>query len=245
MYTRGVSHRAPPFFYNMYNYTDIFQRSSLLLGDEAMERVRTAKVIVFGVGGVGSWCVEGLVRTGFEDVTIVDFDDVCPSNINRQAMASTVTVGSPKVFAMRERLLQINPGAKINAINMPYNEQTAAQFGLEGYDFIVDAIDSLKDKLRLILNACKTEAKFYSSMGAACKTDPSMVKTAEFWKVSGCPLARSLRNKMKDSGEYPARKFTCVYSDEPRRVVEKGSLMHITAVFGLTITSMIVRDLMG
>ncbi|MBO4772510.1 MAG: ThiF family adenylyltransferase, partial [Bacteroidales bacterium] len=87
-------------------YSDIFQRSAAVLGDKAMERVKAAKVIIFGVGGVGSWCVEGLVRTGFEHITMVDFDAVCPSNINRQAMATTITVGEPKVFAMKERLLQ-------------------------------------------------------------------------------------------------------------------------------------------
>ena len=236
---------GPPFFLmleDMYQYSEIFERSSVLLGEEAMERVRAARVIVFGVGGVGSWCVEGLVRTGFENITIVDFDVVCPSNINRQAMASTATVGVPKVFAMKERLLQINPNANITAINGAYNEDTAAQFHLEDYDYIVDAIDLLKDKMRLIINACNTDAVFYSSMGAALKTDPSKIRTAEFWKVQGCPLARALRNKMKNTHEFPARKFTCVFSDEqPMQRQQKGSLVHITAIFGLTIAGMIVR----
>lgn len=227
-------------------YSDIFQRSAAVLGDEAMERVKAAKVIIFGVGGVGSWCVEGLVRTGFEHITMVDFDTVCPSNINRQAMATTITVGEPKVFAMKERLLQINPDADIIAINGAYNEETAADFHLEDYDYIIDAIDSLKDKTRLIINACKTNATFYSSMGAAMKTDPTKIHTAEFWKVQGCPLARALRNKMKASGEYPERKFTCVYSDEPPTMQDrtvKGSLVQITAIFGLTIAAMVVNNI--
>lgn len=229
----------------MYQYFDIFQRSASLLGEQTMARIRAAKVIVFGVGGVGSWCVEGLVRTGYEQVTIVDFDVVCPSNINRQAMASTSTVGVPKVEAMRDRLLQINPAANIVAINGAYNDQTAADFHLEEYDIIIDAIDSLKDKMRLILNACQTSATFFSSMGAAMKTDPSKIRTAEFWKVQGCPLARALRHKMKDSGEYPARKFACVYSDEQPPATDrqtKGSLVHITAIFGLTIAGMAIRE---
>lgn len=227
-------------------YSEIFQRSAAVLGDKAMERVKAAKVIIFGVGGVGSWCVEGLVRTGFEHITMVDFDAVCPSNINRQAMATTITVGEPKVFAMKERLLQINPDADIIAINGAYNEETAADFHLEDYDYIIDAIDSLKDKTRLIINACKTNATFYSSMGAAMKTDPTKIHTAEFWKVQGCPLARALRNKMKASGEYPERKFTCVYSDEPPTVQDravKGSLVQITAIFGLTIAAMVVNNI--
>ena len=226
-------------------YSDIFQRSAAVLGDKAMERVKAAKVIIFGVGGVGSWCVEGLVRTGFEHITMVDFDAVCPSNINRQAMATTITVGEPKVFAMKERLLQINPDADIIAINGAYNEETAADFHLEDYDYIIDAIDSLKDKTRLIINACKTNATFYSSMGAAMKTDPTKIHTAEFWKVQGCPLARALRNKMKASGEYPERKFTCLYSDEPPTVLDravKGSLVQITAIFGLTIAATIINN---
>ncbi|MCR5453764.1 MAG: tRNA threonylcarbamoyladenosine dehydratase [Bacteroidales bacterium] len=232
----------------MYQYSDIFQRSSALLGADAMARIKATKVIIFGVGGVGSWCVEGLVRTGFEQITMVDFDDVCPSNINRQAMATTETVGEPKVESMRRRLLQINPEANIVAINGAYNAETAANFHLEDYDFVIDAIDSLNDKIRLIINACNTKATFYSSMGAAMKIDPSKVRTAEFWKVQGCPLARALRKRMKDAGEFPTRKFTCVYSDEQPPIHNreiKGSLMHITAVFGLTIAGMVIREVIG
>jgi tRNA A37 threonylcarbamoyladenosine dehydratase len=224
---------------------DFLARTRLLIGNDGVSPVQRQRVIVFGVGGVGSWCVEGLVRTGFEHITMVDFDAVCPSNINRQAMATTITVGEPKVFAMKERLLQINPDADIIAINGAYNEETAADFHLEDYDYIIDAIDSLKDKTRLIINACKTNATFYSSMGAAMKTDPTKIHTAEFWKVQGCPLARALRNKMKASGEYPERKFTCVYSDEPPTVQDravKGSLVQITAIFGLTIAAMAINN---
>ena len=229
----------------------------MLLGQDAMTRLQTARVIIFGVGGVGSWCAESLVRTGFMNVTIVDCDVVSVTNINRQAMATTATVGLPKVEVMKKRLLEINSAANVTAYNMVFSEQTAGEFNLDGYDFIIDAIDSLKDKVRLILSACNTGAKFFSSMGAALKTDPSKVKTAEFWKVEGCPLARALRKKFKAMGQFPSRKFVCVYSDEQPpaqsqtianqdctpiiKPVTNGSIVHITAIFGFTIAGMVVR----
>ena len=192
----------------------IFQRAELLLGSDEMELFRQTRVIIFGVGGVGSWCAEALVRTGIGHLTIVDSDVVCPSNINRQLMATTLTVGVPKVACLRERLLTINPEADIVAFQTVYNEQTAGTFDLSSYDYVIDAIDSLKDKTLLILMATQTQAKFYSSMGAALKLDPTRIKTAEFWKVQGDPLARALRKRFKRDGQYPKRKFQCVYSDE-------------------------------
>ena len=192
----------------------IFRRSELLLGDEAMERIAQKRVIIFGVGGVGSWCAESLVRSGIRQLTIVDSDRVCITNINRQLMATTKTVGQVKVDALRERLLCINPSAEITALQQIFSEETADSFALDSYDFIIDAIDSLKDKAALILLACRTKAKFFSSMGAALKMDPTRIKVTEFWKVQGDPLARALRKKFKSQGKYPKRKFQCVYSDE-------------------------------
>ena len=223
---------------------DIFQRSELLLGGEAMERIAQKRVIVFGVGGVGSWCAESLVRSGIKHLTIVDSDSVCASNINRQLMATTETVGQVKVDVLRQRLLTINPAAQITAIHEFFTAETAEFFHLESYDYIIDAIDSLKDKVLLILMACQTEAKLFSSMGAALKLDPTRIKIAEFWKVQGDPLARVLRKRFKREGQYPARKFQCVYSDE---LVEpqgegKGSLVHITAIFGMMLASLVVQD---
>lgn len=223
---------------------EIFQRSELLLGAEAMRRIAEKRVIVFGVGGVGSWCAESLVRSGIKHLTIVDSDVVCTSNINRQLMATTETVGQVKVEVLKERLLSINPSAEITAIHEFFTAETAESFHLDTYDYIIDAIDSLKDKAHLILMACQTEATFFSSMGAALKLDPTHIKIAEFWKVQGDPLARVLRKKFKHEGQYPARKFLCVYSDE---LIEpkgegKGSLVHITAIFGHMLAGLVVQD---
>ena len=192
----------------------IFRRTELLLGDELMERLSSKSVIIFGVGGVGSWCAESLIRSGIRKVTIVDSDRVCITNINRQLMATTKTVGQVKVDALKERLLTINPSAEITAMQPIFTAETAENFDLDSYDYIIDAIDSLKDKALLILLACQTKAKFFSSMGAALKLDPTRIKTAEFWKVQGDPLARALRKRFKREGQYPKRKFQCVYSDE-------------------------------
>ena len=173
----------------------IFRRSELLLGDEAMKRIAQKRVIIFGVGGVGSWCAESLVRSGIRQLTIVDSDRVCITNINRQLMATTKTVGQVKVEALKERLLSINPSAEINSLQKIFTQETAEEFDLDNYDYIIDAIDSLKDKAALILLACQTKAKFFSSMGAALKLDPTRIKVTEFWKVQGDPLARALRKK--------------------------------------------------
>ena len=250
----------------------ILKRSYMLLGDDTMHTLASLRVIVFGVGGVGSWCAESLVRSGVAHLTIVDSDRVCVTNINRQAMATTKTVGQVKVEALKERLLDINPSADIVAIQQVFCEDTAADFDLDSYDYIVDAIDSLKDKALLIELACHSKARFFSSMGAALKMDPTKVQVAEFWKVKGCPLARALRKKFKASGVYPRGKVMCVYSDEllenrgcsmeceqcPTRCPKadaddvgpgfvkgqvNGSLVHITAIFGFHLSGMVIMDL--
>ncbi|MBQ4392905.1 MAG: tRNA threonylcarbamoyladenosine dehydratase [Prevotella sp.] len=236
---------------------NIFQRAELVLGRQALERIAQRRVIVFGVGGVGSWCAEALVRTGITHLTIVDSDTVAPSNINRQLMATTTTLGQPKVEALRQRLLDINPEAHVTALQATFCEETVAQFSLGDYDYIVDAIDSLKDKALLILRACQTGGTLFASMGAALKTDPSRIRATEFWKVEGDPLARALRHRFKAMGQFPARKFQCVYSDEKpitpvvttassptkngEETTTKGSLVHITAIFGFTLASLVLR----
>lgn len=231
-----------------------FDRSRLLLGESGMQRLRDIKVIVFGMGGVGSWVAEALVRTGVVHITIVDADTVDVTNVNRQMPATSRTIGRDKVEAARGRLLEINPEAEITPIRMFYGARTAADIDLASYDYIVDAIDSLKDKALLILNATRSGKKFYSSMGAALKMDPQRIKIAEFWKVSGCPLARALRQRFKKTKEFPARKFLCVYSDEllsnkevsaescDYKAAINGSLVHITAIFGMTLAAQIIRD---
>ena len=237
----------------------IFRRTELLLGDEAMSRIAEKRMIIFGVGGVGSWCAESLIRSGIRKLTIVDSDRVCITNINRQLMATTKTVGQVKVDALKERLLSINPSAEITALQQIFTAETAESFELDTYDYIIDAIDSLKDKALLILMATQTDAKFFSSMGAALKLDPTRIRITEFWKVQGDPLARALRKRFKRDGQYPKRKFLCVYSDEllenkttvqaglDDQVVTdegraNGTIAHITAIFGFMLASLVIQD---
>jgi tRNA A37 threonylcarbamoyladenosine dehydratase len=191
----------------------LFQRTELLLGDEWMRRTREARVIVFGVGGVGSWCAESLIRSGIRHLTIVDSDRICVTNINRQSMATVQTVGRVKVEALKERLSEINPKAEINALQMIYSRENSDSFGLENYDYIIDAIDSLEHKAQLIRAATQTPAVFFSSMGAALKMDATKIRVAEFWQVKGCPLGAALRRKLKKN-DPPAKKFLCIYSEE-------------------------------
>ena len=229
----------------------IFRRSELLLGSETMERIAQKRVIIFGVGGVGSWCAESLVRSGISRLTIVDSDRVSVTNINRQLMATTKTVGQVKVDALKERLLSINPKAEITALQQVFSEETAESFQLDTYDYIIDAIDSLKDKATLILLACQQHAKLFSSMGAALKLDPTRIKVTAFWKVKGDPLARALRNRFKKDKTFPKRKFLCIYSDEllknqmPVDPEDRGngSIVHITAIFGLMLAGLVIQDI--
>ena len=228
----------------------MFSRMELLLGDDAMSSIAEKRVIIFGVGGVGSWCAESLVRSGITKLTIVDSDNVCITNINRQLMATTKTVGQVKVDALKERLLSINPSAEITALQQIFTAETAESFELDTYDYIIDAIDSLKDKALLILMATKTKARFYSSMGAALKLDPTRIKITEFWKIKGDPLARALRKRFKRDSQYPTHKFQCVYSDElleNKKTVNphdrgNGTIVHITAIFGFMLAGLVIQD---
>lgn len=271
------------------------RRTELLLGEENLNRINEARVLIFGLGGVGSWCAESLVRSGIRKMTIVDSDRVCITNCNRQLMATSKTVGQVKVEALKERLLEINPKAEIEALQKIYEPESADSFHMEDYDVIVDAIDSLSEKADLILRATSLPKHilFVSSMGAALRIDPFQVRKAEFWKVKGDPLARALRKKFKKQGKHPGRKFYCVYSEEKpmqnmgvnhscgtsacmcpkakllsgdrekgtavfdapgdQRLVEhewcsskaqiNGSLCHITAIFGMAITGIVIGSL--
>ena len=253
------------------NYEDgMSRRTERLLGRDVVEKIRNTRVIVFGIGGVGGWCVEALVRSGIRKITVVDSDKVCTTNINRQVIATSTTVGTPKVEAVKQRILEINPEAEVTAINNPFNEETASTFRLEDYDVIIDAIDSLKDKILLIRKATETDAAFFSSMGAALKTDPTQVKVAEFWKVRGCPLAAALRRTFKRMGCRPAKKFLCVFSEEllKNKGADKngdnntqpcgettaaaspinkphtnGSLVQVTAPAGFTLASLVINNI--
>lgn len=238
-----------------------FERTELLIGADAMRYMNAARVILLGVGGVGSWCAESLIRSGIYHLTLVDSDCISGTNINRQLPATTLTIGEAKVNVLKKRLLEINPEAEITAIQGRYNAHTSASFHLDSYDYILDAIDSLEEKTHLIRTATHTDAVFFSSMGAALKMDPSRIHTAEFWKVQGCPLAAVLRRKLK-KGQLPEKKFVCVFSDEvlnnrdflPDRATSlpegdaqrariNGTLAHITAIFGFTLSSLVINDI--
>lgn len=221
---------------------EFFCRSEALLGAEVMERLRNTRVIIFGVGGVGSYAAEALIRTGLTHLTIVDGDTVQPSNINRQLPATRATIGRPKVEALKERLSEINPEAEIVAIPEMADSQWLTANSLN-YDYIIDAIDSVNDKVDLIINATRARVKVFSSMGAALRFDPTQVTTGELMDIKGDALAKAVRARMKKLDVHPYKKVRCVYSTEQaQRCETRGSLMQVTAVFGLTLASMVVND---
>jgi tRNA A37 threonylcarbamoyladenosine dehydratase len=236
----------------------MFTRTQLILGKEGLSRLQSLKVVIFGIGGVGSWCAESLIRTGVMNLTLVDSDVVCHSNINRQLHATHETIGKVKVDVMKSRLLTLNPEAHIEVVHTFYDETTADDFHLEQFDVIIDAIDSTESKILLMERASALADRgvlFLSAMGAALKINASRIKTADFWDVHGCPLASRLRKQIRRTGRIVGH-FKCVYSDEVlenRREgldlsVEQrvnGSLVHITAIYGMILTSEVVKSVMG
>lgn len=245
----------------------IFQRTERLLGADALAVLARTRVILFGVGGVGGWCAESLVRSGVGHLTIVDSDCVCVSNVNRQAMATTQTVGAVKVDAMAARLHDINPVCDVVARREVYSPETAAAFDVGSYDYVVDAIDSLANKAHLLVHATSfARPTLFASMGAALKTDPFRIRKAEFWKIAGDPLARALRGRLRKAGVKPAKKVMCVYSDEPphpnrgaaavvppspaddgdswsvRKAQINGTVAHVPAMFGFALAGLVVND---
>ena len=233
------------------NSGEFFSRSEALLGVEAMARLKAARVLVVGVGGVGSWCAEALVRTGLGHITLVDDDVVAESNVNRQCPATAATVGRPKVEAMAERLKEINPACEVEAVNMRYTSSSVSC--LKSFALVIDAIDSVDCKAELILGATEAGVPIVSSMGAALRHDPTKVKVTRFEKIEGDGLARALRQRYKKLGRFPVAKFDCVWSGEapvsaPRSedaagTVAKGSLMQVTAVFGMCLASEAIKIL--
>ncbi len=210
-----------------------------ILGTETYNRLQQLRIAIFGIGGVGSWCVESLARSGVQHLILIDGDRINQSNINRQIHSTTKTIGEWKVNIMRDRILEIDPTAIVEIHNIFYNEENANIVNFNNLDYVVDAIDDFENKMLLIRNAQQSSATLISSMGAARRLDPSKVKTADFWKVNGCPLAKKLRKHLKNDKDSVGH-FTCVYSDEPPK--DKGSIMHVTATFGLTIASLIVQN---
>lgn len=234
----------------------IHNRTTRLVGTTGMARLSAARVIVFGVGGVGSWCAEGLLRSGVGHLTLVDPDTVCESNLNRQLPALHSTLGQAKVEVLRDRFLDIRPDASVAVVRKSYTAATSGEFRLQDYDYVVDAIDSLADKAHLILTATRLGVRLFSSMGAALKIDPERIRVAEFWKVKGCPLAAALRRRFKKGGEMPRRRFRCVYSEElcpnlgeaeaesAGAKPVNGSIVHATAIFGFTLAGLLVKDVL-
>ena len=243
-------------------YNELFARTELLLGSETMREIASKRVILFGVGGVGSWCAEGLIRSGITQLTIVDSDKVAVANINRQLPATTKTVGMLKVEVLRNRLIEINPNAQITSIPHIYCPESAESFQLGKYDYVIDAIDSLSNKLDLLCRASATNAVVFSSMGAGLRLDPQKIRVAEFKKVRGCKLAYALRQKLK-KGEKKKKPILCVYSEEInknngedtlanadenssfRKARINGTMVQVTAVFGFTLSGLVVQDIVN
>jgi tRNA A37 threonylcarbamoyladenosine dehydratase len=215
---------------------------------------------------VGSWCAEALVRSGIGSIGIVDFDTVSVSNINRQVQATSRTLGLPKAGALGERLLEINENCEVKAWDKIFNRESACEFGIESSGYVIDAIDSLNQKLDLIEITRAADIPLFSSMGMSQKLDPTRVKTADIWDTHGCPLARRVREGLRRRGFQGG--FTAVYSDEhiPRRFFiddesmmylpedadneadrkgrpVKGSVVTVTACAGMILASLVLRDI--
>ncbi|MDR3325312.1 MAG: tRNA threonylcarbamoyladenosine dehydratase [Spirochaetaceae bacterium] len=251
-----------------------FQRLALIVGNEGLDKLSKTRAMVFGLGGVGSWCAEALVRSGLGEVVLVDSDAVCVTNINRQAQATTKTVGAFKADALRDRLLEINPDCTIAVFNKVFSRETAAEFALETTDYIVDAIDTLTHKLDLIELAAGLNKKIFSCMGMAQKLDPTQIRCAGIWESSGCPLARLVRAGLRKRNY--CGDLTVVYSKErlpPRgeiapacgslhclcppksaagahewcaaKKIINGSAVTVTASAGMILASLVINDALG
>ena len=235
---------------------DQFSRTRILLGNAAMERLAGARVAVFGVGGVGSYAAEALVRCGVGSFVLVDSDDVSLTNVNRQIHATLDTVGQCKTSVMAERMRSINPGVEIQEINEFYLPENHDLFFGGRLDYIVDAIDTVKSKIDLIVEADRRGIPIISSMGAGNKLNPAQLEVSDIYKTSVCPLARALRQKLKKLG---IRKLKVVYSkeeplkpmvigghtEEPpgSRHTVPGSVSFVPSVAGLIAASEVVKDL--
>lgn len=177
-----------------------FSRTELLIGKENMERLKNARVAVFGIGGVGGYTVEALARSGVGTLDLIDDDKVCLTNINRQIIATRSTVGKYKVEVAKDRIMDINPEAKVNIYKTFYMPDTAEQFDFHDYDYVVDAIDTVTGKIQLVQQAKEAGVPIISSMGAGNKMDPTAFEVADIYKTSVCPLAKVMRRELKKRG---------------------------------------------
>lgn len=221
-----------------------FSRTELLIGAENMGRLSRARVAVFGVGGVGGYVVEALVRSGVGTLDLIDADTVSQSNINRQIIATEKTVGRRKVDAAKERALDINPDIKVNVYQTFYLPETADQFDFTKYDYVVDAIDTVTGKLGLIMQAKKAGVPVISCMGAGNKLDAAAFEVADIFQTSVCPLARVMRRELKKRG---VKKLKVVYSkEEPVKTGSRipGSVAFVPPVAGLILAGEVIKDLL-
>lgn len=221
-----------------------YDRTEILIGKDNIEKLKKSKIAVFGVGGVGSYVVEALVRAGIEDITIIDADNVDETNINRQILATSDVIGERKVEVLEKRILSINPQAKVTAICDFYSENNREKFFVKKFDYVVDAIDSLASKIDLIKYCYDNQIKIISSMGTANKIEPLKLKVADIKKTSVCPLAKIIRKKVKELG---IEKLKVVYSEElpikNSNTNTLGSISFVPSVAGLIIASEVVRDI--
>lgn len=189
-----------------------FSRTELLLGKEAMEKLKNSRVAVFGIGGVGGYTVEALARSGVGSFDLIDDDKVCLTNINRQIIATRKTVGKYKVEVMRERILEINPKAEVRTHQCFFTPETADQFDFSEYSYVVDAVDTVSAKIELVLRCQEKNIPIISCMGAGNKLDPTRFEVTDIYKTSVCPLAKVMRKELKTRG---IKKLKVVYSKEP------------------------------
>ena len=199
-----------------------FSRTELLLGKEAMEKLKNAKVAVFGIGGVGGYVCEALVRSGVGAFDLIDDDKVCLTNLNRQIIATRKTIGKYKTDVMKDRILEINPDARVEVHKCFFLPENADEFPFEEYDYIVDAVDTVTAKIQLVMEAKEAGVPIISSMGAGNKLDPTAFQVADIYKTSVCPLAKVMRRELKKRG---IKKLKVVYSQEkPIRPIEDMSI---------------------
>ena len=223
---------------------DQYSRTRLLLGSEGVDRLRSAHVALFGLGGVGSWCAEALARAGVGELHLFDKDTVSLTNINRQAVALHSTVGLPKVEVMRARIADINPDCRVVAHQVFYTPENADEYDLSAYDYIADAIDTIGAKVELICRAKAAGTPIICAMGAGNKLDPTAFKISDIYKSEGCPLARSMRYELKKQG---VKKLKCLYSAEKPIKPQNGkvgSAVFVTGTAGLIIAGEVIKDLL-
>lgn len=225
-----------------------FIRTSLVIGEENIDRLSQSRVAVFGVGGVGGFVCEALARSGTGKLILIDGDTVAKSNINRQIIALESTVGKHKAEVMKERILDINPNAEVDALNIFLNSETVSTIDFTQFDYIVDAVDDIKAKVLLAKLADENRIPIIAAMGAGNKTDPTKFEVSDIFKTSVCPLARIMRHELKKTG---IKKLKVVYSKEtpknpPYRIEgEKtvGSLSFVPSVMGLIIAGEVIKDI--